>query len=787
MKDFNRPISRMLSTVCRGLICGVGLFTFPCSVNATSLSASAGVPAKPLSFLENKGQIADQHHNARPDIQFGVSTGSGLTVFVGNGSIHYQFCKTEDAKATVYTMYRMDVELVGADKHAAIIKEQQQNYYENYYTPATGEHGVKAHAYNRVTYKNVYPNIDWVLYSRNRHLKHEFVVRAGGKVSDIKLRYGGATTLHLNADGSLTATTPQGEIMEQAPYAYQNDGKKISSSFVLNGSELSYTTDQYSGELIVDPSLEWATYYGGNGMESGRGVAADVGAANVYLSGYTSSPTAIATSGAYQVSYAGNYDAFVVKLSSGGARQWATYLGGADDDRAMGVAVSPVGVAIAGYTTSAAGIASAWATQYYNAGGTDGFIAQFDISGGLQWSTYSGSTGDDTATDIAADVAGNLFVCGRTNSPAGMSTTGSFQPSYGGAGDAYLSKINSSGGPLWSTYYGGGGVDMASAVHVDGFGNVLVAGQTSSGSAIATMGSYQTLLSGANDAFVVKFANDGTQMWGTYYGGTGDETGTVGTDIFSNVYLAGSTTSYMGLATTGAFKDTCVSIDAYVVKFTKEGARVWGTYYGGNDSTDIAMAVTGDGGGNVYIGGVTYSSEGIGVTGAHQDSYSGFGDGFVAKFNTVGTPTYRTFYGGALGDRVYSMLADAHGNLYIAGETESPNRISTFGGHQWILGGGSDAFLSKIKEMWTLDVTAPLTGETLRVYPNPTTGAFAVMTSCGGTLTLYGIEGRSIMQAKLEKGTTTLALPQGTAAGIYFGRYAADDGNGASVQVVVTP
>jgi hypothetical protein len=113
-----------------------------------------------LLFIENKGQIVDQHGKHRKDIDFKLE-GKGLNVFVGDGQLHYQFAKQEDEQTK---SYRLDVTLVGANKHAELITEEKQDYYENYYLAQCPD-GAVAHSYRRITYKNVYPNIDWILYT----------------------------------------------------------------------------------------------------------------------------------------------------------------------------------------------------------------------------------------------------------------------------------------------------------------------------------------------------------------------------------------------------------------------------------------------------------------------------------------------------------------------------------------------------------------------------------------------------------------------------------------------
>src|SRR5690606_10018625 len=103
-----------------------------------------------------------------------------------------------------------------ANINAKPIAENKQEYYERYYTGRSGNEGLVAHSYKKITYQNIYPNIDWVLYIRENQLKYDFVIRPGGNPKHIQLKYEGATALNLQND-ALTAVTPYGSITEAAP------------------------------------------------------------------------------------------------------------------------------------------------------------------------------------------------------------------------------------------------------------------------------------------------------------------------------------------------------------------------------------------------------------------------------------------------------------------------------------------------------------------------------------------------------------------------------------------
>jgi uncharacterized protein YjdB len=672
---------------------------------------------QPLYFIENKGQVTDQHRKVRSDIQYRLAVAGGLNIFIGNGAIHYQFAReassrslSKDRKAGLsagidaevpkdasYIMYRMDVSLMGADKRAAVVAEQQQGYYENYFTAGTSEGGITAHAYSKITYKDIFPHIDWVLYTSGGQLKHEFVIRKGGKISDIKIRYRGATRLQLDAGGNLIATTPQGTITEQAPYTYQADGKCIASGFTLSGNVLTYTTGNYEGDLVIDPGIGWATYYGGAGSEMGLHVAAgDSG--NMYMTGYTVSTAGIATTGAYQTSWSGSNDGFLAKINSAGARQWATYYGGTKIDYVFSVAAGSGNVYIAGGTASTSGIATSGAYQTtYGGGSLDAYLVKFSSGGALIWATYYGGNTKDYANSIATDAWGNVYMAGYTEDTSHLATSGAYQTTSGGGTDAFLVKFNSAGVRKWATYFGGSAGEFAQSAVTDSMGNVYMTGITLSASGIASAGAYQTTNGGGIDAFLAKFDSTGVRKWATYFGGSSDDKGwSLATSGIAGVYLAGRTISSSGVASAGAFDVTYNGgTDAFLALFDSSGSRAWSTYYGGS-GTDYGYAVSSDRWGNAYLGGSTRSSSGIATADGYKASFGGAIDAFCVKFNNAGQRKWATYYGGSLDDDAESAAIDALGNVYFCGGTSSTSGIATAGGYQTAFGGGGDGYLAKL-------------------------------------------------------------------------------------------
>lgn len=684
----------------------------PCLIAALACAGGAiagnnipGMPAaRPLSFIENKGQVTDQWLNSRNDIQYSVRAAGGLTVYIGNGALHYQFSRPGAAKGEV-DMYRMDVTLEGADMHAAAEACGEEDFYESHFT--NGLH-ITAHAYDKITYKNVYPGIDWVFRVKDGNVKHEFVVRPGGRVADIKLKYSGATSLTLATDGTLLATTPQGSVAEQAPVSYGQAGEVVSSTFVLSGNILSYKVASHSGVLTIDPTLQWGTYFTGNLNETVLGVTTDV-AGNAYIAGNTQSTSGIATVGAYQVTCAGLNDVFIAKFSSLGVLQWATYYGGTHDDAAYYIAAGADGIFVAGTTTSPTGIATAGTHQDTLGGATvtDAFLSKFSLSGTLVWGTYFGGSGVDDCRHVAIDPSGNVYIAGTTTSTTNIATAGAYQTIQAGGSswepdDAYIAKFSATGGLLWATYYGGSGDDQGESVTTDASGNVYFAGITTSTSAIATGGAYQGSYMGgsfgAGDGFLAKFSSAGARQWATYFGGPAEEAiQAVLTDAPGNVYIVGSTASSSGIATAGAYQAAYGGIssgsmfgDGFLAKFNNTGGIQWATYYGGEKADQPSNAVI-DNSGNIYLCGGTASATGIASPGAYDTAFGG-GDttlsAFLARFSTGGTLQWGTYYHGNKWQWGNNVAADNMGGVYMCGQTTSTTGIATPGAYQTALADG---------------------------------------------------------------------------------------------------
>ncbi|MBX2907245.1 MAG: Ig-like domain-containing protein [Taibaiella sp.] len=693
------------------------------SVMGSKMTPAMNTEKRELAFIENVGQVKDQYNKVRGDVQYKLAAAAGLNIFIGSGAIHYQFAKCDDPDALKrrmpfsgesignamkwpgnenpisWSMHRLDVTLVGANENATIIADDTCNYYAQYYIASTNRCVQSvAHSYRRVTYKNIYPNIDWVLYVKSGELKYEFVVNKGGRIEDIKLRYGGASRVKLTTDGSVVASTSMGNVVEQPPYTYQVDGKRIKSKFKLKGNILSYDVSDFQGEIVIDPSLGWSINFGGSHIEWGFSVAAD-SHGNSFLGGITLSVSDIATAGAFDETLNDGTasDAFLAKFDQDGVCLWSTYYGGEDNDHGYSVCADKTGnVWLAGMTNSVTGIATAGAHSEVLSSDPDAFIVKFNSSGERLWGTYFGGSGSEEGLALAVDGSGSVWLSGNTTSLDGIATVDGFDttlavgldPDNPGQ-DAFIAKFDSDGVQVWGSYYGGNETDVAHSVAVDTMGNVWLAGNTYSPSEIATTGADDETIAGS-DCFVVKFGVSGEREWATYVGGEGEESSfnrnSLAVSANGDAYLTGATSSSSGIATTGAFKSTLGgSTDAFLTKFNSSGIKQWSTYYGGENG-DAGGAIAVDDSGNVWVTGGTSSPTGIATSDAYDTTCDiDYQSAFLAKFSTDGELIWGTYFGDTTFG--YSVAVDNGQNVIIAGTKGFFVDVS--------LGTEQDAFLAK--------------------------------------------------------------------------------------------
>ena len=253
--------------------------------------------------------------------------------------------------------------------------------------------------------------------------------------------------------------------------------------------------DIFIAKMNADGNWQWATQAGGTGNDDGYSITID-NAGNTYVTGNF---WGTATFGSYSIISSGYGDIFIAKVDSGGNWQWATQVGGSDDDRGYSITIDYAGNSyVTGYFegTATFGSDSLTSSGYY-----DIFVAKIDAGGNWQWATEAGGIYYDTGYGITIDDSGNSYVTGyfmetATFGPYSLTSSGSY-----GCPDIFVAKMDADGSWQWVTQAGGSSDDIGIGIAIDDNGNSYVTGNFED---TATFGSYSLTSSGYEDIFVAK-------------------------------------------------------------------------------------------------------------------------------------------------------------------------------------------------------------------------------------------------------------------------------------------
>ncbi len=494
--------------------------------------------------------------------------------------------------------------------------------------------------YAAVQYQGLYGGIDVTYHGTSRELEYDFSIAPRTNPKIIRIAFEGADNLRVDEHGDLVLRVRGREMFQRKPLAYQELGgerKSVEVRYVLNrGNQVGLLVSPYdaSKPLVIDPVLSYATLSGDVLADYGSHVAVD-SSGNAYVAGRTNNSL--------------NYDAVVAK---------------------------------------------------YDPSGTQVFLKRFSGAG-------ANGDRDDFAFGIALDGAGNIYVVGTTTSYNFTTTATAFSRQCGGGPpgncnrnisgvgepDTFVMKLDATGAPVYSTFFGGPYAETANAIAVDRQGMAYITGGVI-GSSIPLKGGFPSTHTGGTcwrDAYVAKFdpsqSGANSLVFSTLLGGDGGDEGIAIAVPFrkprlnESVYVAGITgwTCTAGLnapfpTTTGAFAaDGGFTQMAFITRIDSGGTTI--EYSSVLPGATNALGVAGDLSLNGYITGA--ASGGLPATaGAFQTTYkSGFSDAYVAKFDPSKTGAaslaYATFLGGGSEDWGNDIAVDFSGRATVTGMSRS--------------------------------------------------------------------------------------------------------------------
>ena len=717
------------------------------------LKASSLYSGLPLRFEPNQGQGKLDPADRRAKF---VARGSGYGLFLGAEGAILTLVSPDRSIPQSTQVQTIEMRLVGGDPSAELTAEERLPGKSNYLIGNDSSRWrVGVPQFARVRYQSVYPGIDLVFYGNQGQLEYDFQIAPGADPATAELEFRGAQQLEVRND-ALVIRTGERSVKLQAPTVYQEmagEKRAVDGKFVLRGgNRVGFAVGPYdrSRALVIDPILNFSSYFGGNRNELATSIAVD-GSFNIYLAGSTTSTDLPAT---------------------------GTTITGAGPNVYIAKITPPLGSIVAT----------------------------------LDYVTYLGGSGQDTPVGIKVDGANQPYVAGTTSSSDFPTSPTAYQtvPAPAGAGKqhVFVTKLTSDATSLlYSSYLSGNGTDLASGMTINAGGFVFITGTTTSlessssdqfpASNLPNSLPYQPAshaAAGQPQFFVTKVdpsaRGDASVPYSTYFGGGTVATGApiaigggIAVDTSNNVYFTG-TTNYLYAGCSGcrstdfpiqnayqpcldtapptsvlnppacSSTSTATESDAFVAKLNSNdkvppGSQlVWSTYLGGT-ATDSSTGVALDSGAaNVYVVGTTNSPD-IASSVTSLAGSASFqrcldtpvnptggasctapptpapNDAFVARLSNPASSTtasttnvvlsYFSYLGGSGADQGTAIVVDNGSGALVAGWTDSSDFpvVPLTNPIQNASGGGRDAFVARL---YTLAVTGQTTTASWSAY-----------------------------------------------------------------------
>ncbi|MFM7254525.1 MAG: SBBP repeat-containing protein, partial [Betaproteobacteria bacterium] len=460
--------------------------------------------------------------------------------------------------------------------------------------------------------------------------------------------------------------------------------------------------------LLSEPSTDFTA---ADVTVSGGSLSGFTGSGTSYTAYYTQAGSASAGSvsvGSARFSdAAGNSNADGAEANNTVRPSAERLLGTARDDEAHAIVAGASGaIYVAGRTAGNLG-------GQTNAGMNDIFLTQLDATGAPVWTRLLGTSTLDHAFDLASAPDGSIFMA--ATSQGSLNGAGA-----GGNEDAFLVKFDASGQVVWTNRQGTNSTDRGYAVAVEASGDVYLAGQT-----LGRLDGERS--SGGFDAFITKYASDGSKTWTRMLGSSGnDVANALAVDPGGFLYVTGSAGGTLG------GQPRFGGDDAFLAKYASDGQRVW-TRVLGTSGSDAGEAVAIDADGFVYVAGF--------VTGALPgQSRGGLADAFLAKYAPDGVLLWSRQFGSANQDRALDITLGLSGSVYLTGFSSG-----NVGGQTGL--GSADAFVAKYQPNGTREWIR-LSGSNGIDYGT------AITTDPSGVVHFAGYTRASVLDGRVNNGGT---------------------------------
>ncbi len=618
-----------------------------------AITSSPVLHSLPQHFEKNVGQHPSEFH-------FVAKTAFSQFAFANNRVE----IKLKDGDKKAYQQFTLLFEGINA---APIISANKKSDYKvNYYRGNQSQWRKNIDTFSEILYTDIYPNIDLKFYFNDLKLEYDFIVGVGADPSVIQFAYKNVKNVSISSENALKILVNNGIVTQHPPFIYQwKEGEEekiiIKGRYERNAeNSFSFSLAKYDTQkpLIIDPIIEFSSYFGGNWEDNATTVATD-SMGNIFLVGATSAQARITLNNLMTL----ENDALTPMNDVGGLSSYDGIHGISLDssyviDNELDLNTEAYAC---DYRYNGSFSRDSMVTDY------DGFITKLDTNYNQIYTTYYGGCRNDGIRDMVID-NDNIYIAGFTlsdNLPSVSGVQAEISPSRfitaPVQADAFYAKFNNDGGLIYSSYFGGDGRDGARAITVDSSGNLFITGYTHStnlkgtGCSLAeqnvinceNIGGVELItevvggqeVSLYSDAFVAKISPQGDGIgFVTYFGGSLDDWGQdivvrdASTTALNGIYITGNTSSFDLPAPSTGY--SLLNYQRNIEKCSRAGAAL---------------------------------ADGARVKDAHVCE-----DVYLAKLSLDGTElAFSTYLGGKYDDSVSDMEIDSLGNIYLFGTSKS--------------------------------------------------------------------------------------------------------------------
>jgi hypothetical protein len=480
------------------------------------------------------------------------------------------------------------------------------------------------------------------------------------------------------------------------------------------------------------PPIEWAKSVGGVSFDTPSSIIAD-GAGNVITVGNFKTTSDFDPGiGVANLTSAGSFDPFIVKLNSSGDFVWARSVGGTMLDQIYSVTVDDSeNIYLTGNFQGTADFDPGSGTfNLSSSGGTDVYVLKLNSSGDFVWVKKIGGTLNESGSSIIVDPTGNVYVTGsfmgNCDFDPGANT---FNLGSSGSTDVFITKLNSSGNLTWVKKMGGWGSDNPASIKIGNDGSVYTAGYFSDtadfdpGAGIFNLNS-----KGDSDIFISKLDDSGNFIWAKEMGGTGlDKALSMTLDPLGNVYTTGLFEDSVDFDPGSAVANfTCNEYeDVFISKLDSSGNYLWTKTIGGASEQGKSIAL--DLMNNAFILGnfttVTDMDPGPDTFNLTPIGFTGM---FILKLDSLGNFSGAKGIGVTEFETVQSICVDEANAIYSTGILKSSGDIDPDSAvFNLTYAGANDAFIIKMGGT-IIGITVNNVTKEILIYPNPTNGSFNI-------------------------------------------------------------